>query len=90
MTSESTRKVIDQMNAANEEAKAQLMVLDSDKRRHTDLCERKDDVIEDLKTEIRNQVYSKRQREEAYEFTMILMILSLIFGFSAIGYAVWV
>ncbi|MBY0498864.1 MAG: hypothetical protein K2P74_04495 [Nitrosomonas sp.] len=90
MTSESTRKVIDQMNAANEEAKAQLMVLDSDKRRLNDLCERKDDVIEDLKTEIRNQVYSKRQREEAYEFTMILMILSLIFGFSAIGYAVWV
>lgn len=87
MTSESTRKVIDQMNAANEEAKAELMALDSDKRRLNDLCERKDDVIEDLKTEIRNQVYSKRQREEAYEFTMIMLIISWLITAAAICYA---
>lgn len=90
MTSESTRKVIDQMNAANEEAKAQMMILDSDIRRLTDIRERKNDEIDDYKEKLWNHRCEIVRKNHDYEFTMILMILSLIFGFAAIGYAVWV
>lgn len=90
MTSESTRKVIDQMNAANEEAKAQMMILDSDIRRLTDIRERKNDEIEDLRSSNWNLAGEILRMNKDYEFTMILMILSLVFGFVSIGYAVWV
>lgn len=90
MTSESTRKVIDHMNAANEEAKAELMILDSDNRRLTDIRERKNDEIEDLRSSNWNLAGEILRMNKDYEFTMILMILSLVFGFVSIGYAVWV
>lgn len=90
MTSESTRKVIDQMNAANEEGKAELMALDSDNRRLTDIRERKNDEIEDLRSSNWNLAVEILRMNKDYEFNMILMIFSLIFGFAAIGYAVWV
>lgn len=90
MTSESTRKVIDQMNAANEEAKAHLMISDSHKLRLVDVCEKQKGLIEDYRTSDWNHRAEINRKNKDYELAMILMIFSLIFGFSAIGYAVWV
>lgn len=90
MTSESTRKVIKQLNAAIEEANAELMALDSEARRSNNVCESNNYLIEDYRTSNWNQRAEINRKNKDYEFNMILMIFSLIFGFAAIGYAVWV
>lgn len=89
MTSNQTQLVIDKAMESKYEVINQLQGLDADKRRFADLCERKDDEIQDLKTEIRNQEDFKYQREEAYEFTMIMLIVSWLITAAAIGYSVW-
>lgn len=90
MPSKPTQLVIDRMNEANIEAVTQLQILDCDKRRYIDSCDRKQAFILELKNEIRELEDEKYARQRLYEITMILMIISLVFGFVAIGYAVWV
>ena len=90
MTSESTRKVIAQLNAAIEEANAELNDLGSSDTLHEADLDKRDRIISRQEKAIRFKDSYIRKLEEIDDFNTLVFILSMIVTFIAIGYAVWV